>query len=899
MARVPTMTEGWQSGHISVDGKDLRSNTTYMWGGILASTEIRISTEFDSADSMTSGIQEAIDDLPATGGTVLIPAGTHEISYHILVGTDSVKLVGVGSSSIIRIADGRNSTLTALALAAQADIVVLDGTQFNVGDWICIKDMAPAANSVETRVIDAIVGDTITVSVDLAFNHAIDTEVWTSHPTLLTEATVTGLRISNLRINGNRANQMEGILGEIFDAAAANQSNLPLPTSIEAWGTVILWDTSDVVIKNVDMDNMPAHGIFIWGSTQNVTNVTIRDCYLNDIADKGIVALQLAGATPVYIKIEDNLIFDCGVGVRHLPSAAVNYGDGINFHVPTGTHLTVRGNIIKEWRRSGIAIDGSQYNVIDDNIIGCDGNLLGGNAGILYENSDNVTLSNNEVYINLSPKSTALSIWDCTDMTIIGGSYTIPDGGVNGASVLSLADVGGARPTDITIVGVTIEANNGVITDPKTLYPLSIVESDFITVAECIIKSAGVGRPGVRIQDSNKCNIHDNEIFDDARKMTYGIALDATSDRNYIHHNRLEDYITAPIDDNGADNLFESNLRNYLSNTNVENVTVQADVAQANVTVADGTSFFVGQGVIISDGSPQSEHCNIGSIAANVLTMDENLVNTYLLADTPVLTGKDTAGIQESINNLPAIGGVVNIPVRTNTISSSIIVNKPCIIQGEGDGSLVYLDDNINVDMFILPADQTDVIIRDFKMDGNYANNATAGRGIYCTDGNLDCLFENLEITGTRDQGIHVARTGTNPARIKILNNHIIDCQPDATFGAAGIDLNTIDDSIVAHNTVEGCGDVGITISNGTGTLIDDNIIDGNTRFGMYLTGTLAHITITDNVCRSNGGIGIYVDGNVIRGLSISDNTCELNDGGITVYRTDGVDTIMDHNVTR
>lgn len=887
---MPTPYDSWSGGYDIVNGRDARSDTTYMFGGVLAGTGIRISSEFDSSDSNTAGIQEAIDDLPAAGGTVLIPPGTHEISFLILVDKSNVHLVGVGDSSIVKIADGRTSTLSAQALAAQADLVVADGTQFRAGDYICIKDVGGAANSVECRIIDSISGNTLTVTVDLAFTHPIATEVWTSHPTLLTESAVTGLRISDLNIDGNRDGQMEGDLGEIFAAIAANASNLPLPASVEAWGTIILWDTSDVRIENIKMDNMPAHGIFIWGASQNTTDVTIRNCSLTDVADKGIVALQLVAATPVYVKIENNIIIECGVGVRHLPSAAINYGDGIQFHTPTGTNITIRGNIIDGWRRSGIAMDGTVNTVISDNVILGIVNTLIGNAGILFQNSEYCVLSNNVVYLDRSFKNSALSLWDCSDISVVGGTLAIPDRGVNATNVLIVADVGGTRPTDITIMGVVIEANTGTITDPRTIYPLSLIECDRITVSDCIIKSPGVGRPGVRLEDAQDCTIHDNLILDDktARQMTFGIALDAASERNHIHHNRIEGYITGAIDDNGAFNIFEENLRNYLTNTNIENVTVQADAAQADVVVTDGSVFFVGQGVIISDGSPQEEHANIGSIAGTVLTMDENLVNTYLLVNNPVLTGKDTAGIQEAINNLPAIGGVVNIPAGNNTISSSIIVNKPCLIRGEGDASVVVLANNSNVDMFVLPANQTDVIMRDFVIDGNYANNATAGHGIFCMDGNHDCVLENLLIRECRDMGIFFLNVATRTLRIRIEGCHIDDCHPDVVFGNAGIYLDHVDDSQIVNNVVVNCGDTGITIDFAVHTLISGNVSNRNTRFGIYFVGTLENVIASNNMVEANDSIGIYVAGNIIRDLLIVDNTCQLNDDGILLYRTDG-----------
>jgi len=539
-----------------------RLDLKYMPGQVLGPTEFRISQEFDTPGSHTAGIQEAIDDLPITGGTVIIPNRTQEVDYYINVNKDNVTLLGGGDGSVIKLANGRHSTLTNQATLGQADLIVADGSQFRAGDWICIRDMAPGASSNEWRLVASVDGNTITVTVNLTYNHPANTQVWTCHPILMTDTGVTGFQMLNLCVEGNRANQMEGVLGDIFDAAAGNRNSNPAYISVETWGVLILKDTSDVVIENVKINEMPAHGIFIYGLSQNTTEIIIRNCRITDVADKGIVALQVVGTTPVHIQIENNYIYECGVGVRHVPAPAVNYGDSINFHTPTGTHITIRGNILHQYRRSGIAIDGTKYSIVSDNIITAESDGLSGTAGILFENSMNCVLHNNTVRHYLTPKGGPLAIWSCTDMTVIGGSYVTLDGGANGTYVVGIIDSSGTRPSDITFIGVLIEGNNGTITDLKTLYPLRIIDADRIKVSDCIIKSPGTGRPGLCLENSDKCDIHGNTFYDERAppKMTYGIALDANSDNNQIQGNRIEGYLTAPIDDNGTNNIYGHNI---------------------------------------------------------------------------------------------------------------------------------------------------------------------------------------------------------------------------------------------------------------------------------------------------------------------------------------------------
>jgi hypothetical protein len=69
-------------------------------------------------------------------------------------------------------------------------------------------------------------------------------------------------------------------------------------------------------------------------------------------------------------------------------------------------------------------------------------------------------------------------------------------------------------------------------------------------------------------------------------------------------------------------------------------LTVDASSAQADVTVTDGSLFWVGKEVVISDTS-NSEDAIIKSISSNVLTMEEDLTNSYATADGAIVTFKD------------------------------------------------------------------------------------------------------------------------------------------------------------------------------------------------------------------------------------------------------------------
>ena len=62
----------------------------------------------DGITDDTLAIQTAIDSVPATGGTVFVPAGDYRISNSIAIGHDNTILTGEGAASIIRLMDNAN-----------------------------------------------------------------------------------------------------------------------------------------------------------------------------------------------------------------------------------------------------------------------------------------------------------------------------------------------------------------------------------------------------------------------------------------------------------------------------------------------------------------------------------------------------------------------------------------------------------------------------------------------------------------------------------------------------------------------------------------------------------------------------------------------------------------------
>ena len=56
----------------------------------------------DGVTDDAAAIQAAVDSLPASGGTVFVPAGDYRVSTSVVLGRDNISLVGQGASSVLR-----------------------------------------------------------------------------------------------------------------------------------------------------------------------------------------------------------------------------------------------------------------------------------------------------------------------------------------------------------------------------------------------------------------------------------------------------------------------------------------------------------------------------------------------------------------------------------------------------------------------------------------------------------------------------------------------------------------------------------------------------------------------------------------------------------------------------
>ena len=95
--------------------------------------------EFGATDSATAGIQEAIDALPESGGTVVLPAGTFRLRRSVRL-KSRVTLRGEGAATVLTRPPEFTAPLAQDVSAHETRAVLAEVGGLAVGDEIAIHD---------------------------------------------------------------------------------------------------------------------------------------------------------------------------------------------------------------------------------------------------------------------------------------------------------------------------------------------------------------------------------------------------------------------------------------------------------------------------------------------------------------------------------------------------------------------------------------------------------------------------------------------------------------------------------------------------------------------------------------------------------------------------------------
>lgn len=261
--------------------------------------QIRYADDF-LVGSTTGGIQEAVNELSATGGVVVLSGGkTYTTSAAVTLFSD-VHLRGAGASStIIKGAAGTTHSLVSASAISRCSIqgIKFDGNASNrsTGSGISL-----------TTTTDMLVRDCEFASINLSGIR-------------LENSTTVRTRIRDCKFSTCNVNNSAG------DAAIQGHGNPAVHNYV--WVENCYVDTTDDAGIRFDtanhlwVTNCRVAGKFAGGGDEGIvvgyaTYVTIRGNEISDQNGAGILYGTGNLATSKYIRILDNIVYDCNNGIK-------------------------------------------------------------------------------------------------------------------------------------------------------------------------------------------------------------------------------------------------------------------------------------------------------------------------------------------------------------------------------------------------------------------------------------------------------------------------------------------------------------------------------------------------------------------------------------------------------
>ena len=232
----------------------------------------------------------------------------------------------------------------------------------------------------------------------------------------------------------------------------------------------------------------------------------------------------------------------------------------------------------------------------------------------------------------------------------------------------------------------------------------------------------------------------------------------------------------------------------------------------------------------------------------------------------------DTAAIQRVIDAAavaPGVGvggsiGSVYLPAGTYTVSSQVVLASNTELVGDPGRTVIRLRDGAADRRLLVGYRVRNVTLRNLVIDANRANttsvNAYAGEGtgvFFAESDNIE--VSNSVVRNARWYGVWLSDTSNS----RVLNNLVQDCGYRGIFFAANTQGSR--NNTVSGNTVERIDDNGQGA--GSGIAFAGSVDVGGVRAERF--------TISNNVTRNNGRVGILVSG--VRDFTISGNTSHGN----------------------
>lgn len=336
--------------------------------------------DFIEKESFTSGLQEAIDALPKSGGNIWVPPGVYTLRRQVRL-RRNLSIRGAGQASLITRTPEVSSPLTQIAQAGDTSVQVESAEKFEVGMEVSVFDKEQYGwYATHAFIVDI---SENTLRLDRAINRPCLPErngkVANSFPAFLAWEE-DGCELESLCIDGMNISGQSAFVD--FTVSAIH-----------------LVRTTDARVTRCLVRHWPGDGI----SVQGGSGAMVTDCIAESCLGHG---------------------FHPGTSVQHSlwtnNIGRSNRGDGLYFCMYV-RHSVVSGNTFYGNGRHGIGglgDGGDQYNVVANNTCVC--NARYGIEACRGQNNminSNICLNNSQAEAG---RYSGIGLIDVTDMTVSG-----------------------------------------------------------------------------------------------------------------------------------------------------------------------------------------------------------------------------------------------------------------------------------------------------------------------------------------------------------------------------------------------------------------------------------------------------------------------------------------------
>jgi parallel beta-helix repeat protein len=219
-------------------------------------------------------------------------------------------------------------------------------------------------------------------------------------------------------------------------------------------------------------------------------------------------------------------------------------------------------------------------------------------------------------------------------------------------------------------------------------------------------------------------------------------------------------------------------------------------------------------------------------------------------------------------------GGAVYLRAGTYTISSNVVIKSNIILRGEGEATVIKLEDEATLSSagLIRAVDgASHFVLENFVVDGNKSN----------------------QTSGTNKYGFYCGESGDVSEYLILRNLHVKDC---SGYGLDPHELTRymlIEDCLVENNGDASNDFDGITTDYCEYSVIKNNIVKGNQRHGINIVTTSSNNVYIGNICEDNGDHGITINGS--SDCVISNNVC-IDNTQNGIYATSADDNNISDN---